>query len=129
MVIWSLWKFYIPILLLKEEHFKEKIEALSPFWNFGFITNFQIFRWKLLILKTLFFRFFSFWIIFICIKQIFNGASKKNFVHCHHPNHSWHFSSWNREWSHSSPEPWSWFFHNLDWSLHVLNHLKIDENC
>ena len=33
MAIWSLWKFYIPILLLKGERFSKKNMALPPFWK------------------------------------------------------------------------------------------------
>ena len=31
--IWSQWKFYVPILLLKNERFKKKINVLSQFWK------------------------------------------------------------------------------------------------
>ena len=31
--MWSLRKFYIPILLLQNERFKKKITVLSSFWN------------------------------------------------------------------------------------------------
>ena len=33
MAIWSLRKFYIPILLLRNEHLKKKIRVLSSFWK------------------------------------------------------------------------------------------------
>ena len=33
MTPWSLWKFYIPILLFQDENFEKKITVLSRFWK------------------------------------------------------------------------------------------------
>ena len=41
MVIWSIRKFYIPILLLNNKRFKKKLEFYLDFENFGFITNLE----------------------------------------------------------------------------------------
>ena len=35
----SSFNFYIPILLLDEEHFAKKIRFLAPFWKFGLSIN------------------------------------------------------------------------------------------
>ena len=44
LALWSLWNFYIPILLLKDEHLKKKFGVLSQFWKFEFFNKFWIFR-------------------------------------------------------------------------------------
>ena len=33
MTLWSLWKFYIPILLFQDKNFEKKIMVLSWFWK------------------------------------------------------------------------------------------------
>ena len=40
MAIQSIWKLYIPILLLDEDFFKPKMILLSTFWKFDFFNNF-----------------------------------------------------------------------------------------
>ena len=42
--LWSLRNFYIPILLLKDEHFKKSLKFYLDFENLSFLTNFGFSR-------------------------------------------------------------------------------------